>query len=119
MNILAVALPRLDKLHENITEESKLREEFTSQLNIQVEKEQATLSQNLNQTIQERDQIEKEYYLIKNVVETTCKGILNMEVREEEPEEGKVTKIVLAIKEQKDKVAMINLNMKSKLVSCN
>jgi len=59
MNITTMLLPRLHKLHEEITKELKIRKEHTSQLNIQVEKEQDALSHNLDQTIQDRDQIEK------------------------------------------------------------
>jgi len=48
MNITTVPLPRLHKLHEEIIEELKLREECTSKLNIQVEKEPVALSQKLD-----------------------------------------------------------------------
>lgn len=56
MNIATIPLQRLHKFHLEIIEELKLREQHTSQLNIQVERQQDFLQQKLNQAIQEKDQ---------------------------------------------------------------
>ena len=73
------------------------------------------LSQKLEQIIQERGQIAKEYQQLKDAVEKTCKGILGMEVREEESTKEKAMKLNLTIKEQKDKVVAIQFRYDVKI----
>jgi len=71
MNIVAIPLQRIHKLHMDIIEELKLHEKHTSQLNIHVEKGWASLQQNLDQMIQERDQAVQQQQKIKEVIEAT------------------------------------------------
>ena len=80
MNITAVPFLRLYKLHMEVIKEMNLCEQSTSQLNIQVEKEQDFLWKKLEQVIQEKDQIAQDHQNIKEVVEETCKDIPSLDV---------------------------------------
>lgn len=97
MNIAVVPLQRLHKLHQEIIDEMKQCKHLTSKLNIQVERERCLLKQKLDQVIQERDQEVQQQHKPKEVIEATCRKVLDIDVREEEPEEDKVAKLALAV----------------------
>lgn len=57
--------------------------------------------------MQSKDQMAEECQKIKEVVEATCKEILDLDVREEEPIEEKVVKLGFAVNGYKDKISEV------------
>lgn len=107
MNITTIPLHILHKLHLEIIEEMKLCEQNTQQLNIQLEREQASIKQNLDQMIQERDQEFRQQQKTKEVVEATQREFPDLDVREEEPVEDKIANLGLAVRRYKEKIVAI------------
>lgn len=60
MNIKTLPIHTLHELHELITDELKQQKQLTPKLNIQVEKEWASLKKKLDQVIKEKDQVEQQ-----------------------------------------------------------
>lgn len=58
--------------------------------------------------IQESDQAVQQQQNIRELIEATCKEITNLDVREEELVEDKVTKLFLAVKEYKKKITTVD-----------
>jgi len=55
MNIVSLSIQALHEHHQSITNELKEREQRTSLLSMQVEKDRASLKKELDQLIKERD----------------------------------------------------------------